>query len=195
MPATPNITLTATLDDLTGAAAGSTATPSKLRITLCNFGMVLPTIVGTAMLAKVGPFAIYSTGSAISTLLWGNDQISPANTFYSIEILDGEDNVVQCGAYQFTGGPATIDLSNAVQLTAPYGFPIGDLVYEPCSGALPGTVYVASGPVIAPAYNGVLLPAGQSLPTLSYTLASDQVTITLNFTTETGDRVDALCVI
>ena len=60
MPAaTPNITLTATLDDLTGAAAGSTANPAKLRIMLCGFNPDLPRITGTTMLARVGPFTFY----------------------------------------------------------------------------------------------------------------------------------------
>jgi hypothetical protein len=193
--ATPNITLTATLDDLTGAAAGSTANPAKLRITLCGYGLTLPVITGTTTLAKVGPMSVYSTGSPISTQLWGNDQITPANTYYSIEILDGEDNVVQCGAYVFTG-TATIDLSNAIQVVPPYGFPVGDLAYLPCTGAVPGTVYVAPGQVVAPAYNGTLMPAGQTFPpTLSYTLGSDQKTITLNFSTELGDRIDAICIV
>lgn len=196
MPATPNITLTATLDDLTGAAAGSIANPAKLRITLCGFGPVLPLITGTAMIAKAGPFAVYSTGAIISTLLWGNDQITPDGTYYTIEVLDGQDNVVQIGAYLLTGPPATIDLSNLIQIVPPYGFPIGDLAYLPCSGAVPGTVYVAPGPVIAVAYNGMLMPINQTLPPyLSYTLASDQVTITLNFTTEPLDRVDAFCLV
>src|SRR5690348_879931 len=99
---TPNTTLTATLDDLTGVALGSLALAAKLRITLCGFGPVLPKITGTAMIAQAGPKSFFSTGSPLSIPLWGNDQITPAGTFYTIEILDGEDNVVQCGAYRFT---------------------------------------------------------------------------------------------
>ena len=113
MPATPNITLTATLEDLEGAAAGSVANPASLLIALCGFGMKLPTITGTSMLAKIGPFAVRSSGGVISIPLWGNDQISPANTYYTVTVLDGDGNVVQCAAYRFTGS-GTIDLSNAM---------------------------------------------------------------------------------
>ncbi len=115
MPATPHITLTATLDDIEGNAAGTTANPAKLRIALCGYGPTLPVIVGTSNLAKVGPFEVYSLGAQISIPLWGNDQVDPINTYYEIAVLDGEDNMVQCGAYRFTG-TGTIDLSNAQQI-------------------------------------------------------------------------------
>jgi hypothetical protein len=106
----PAITLTATLLDVLGAAAGSVANPAKLRICLCGFGPVLPKIAGTGMLARVGPLDVFSSGATISTLIFGNDVILPAGTYYSIEILDGSDNVVQCGAYKLTGsGPQTLD--------------------------------------------------------------------------------------
>jgi hypothetical protein len=195
MPATPNITLTATLDDLTGAAAGSTANPAKLRITLCSFGASLPLIQGTAMLAKTGPFAVYSSGAAISTLIWGNDQISPSGTYYSIEILDGEDNVVQCGAYELTG-TGSQDLSNLAQIIPPYGFPLAALAYLLCALGVNNHSFTAPGQVIAAAYNGVLLPEGQSTPTLSYTLDSTGTKITLNFDIDpTWERIDAFCVV
>lgn len=112
---TPSITLTATLDTLAGGAAGSVANPAKLRIALCGYGGTLPHIVGTANVAHPGPYPFFDTGAGINTLLWGNDQITPAGTWYEIAVLDGNDNVVQCAAYQFTG-TQVIDLSNA----APY---------------------------------------------------------------------------
>jgi hypothetical protein len=189
MPTTPNITLTATLDDLTGVAAGSVANPAKLRIALCGFGPVLPLISGTAVLARTGPFAVYSTGAQISTKLWGNDQITPSNTYYSIEVLDGEDNVVQCGAYQFTGPVASIDLSNAVQIVPPYGFVLGALKTMVCNNTVPNTVYQAPGLVVAAYYNGILLR-----PTIDYTLGGAGTLINLTFSTEPGDNIYALCV-
>lgn len=185
MPAaTPNITLTATLEDLAGAAAGTTADAAKLRIALCGFGPVLPRIVGTSMLARIGPLTLYSTGAIISTPLWGNDQITPAGTYYSIEILDGEDNVVQCGAYQFIGS-ATIDLSNATQLVPPYGFILPALKMAACSGAVPGSSYTAPGVVVAVFVNGIC-----QRPVTDY--AAPAQVITLTYLTEVGDTVHAL---
>lgn len=155
--ASPEYTLTATLDTLTGVAAGSTANPAKLRICLCGFTSFLPRIAGTAMVAATGPTDFYSTGSAISETLWGNDQITPGSTFYSIEILDGEDNVVQCGAYILTGSGGDLSsLTPIVPAPAPAG---GGLVCTACTGTVPGTVFVTAtavyGGVIAVFYRGV----------------------------------------
>jgi hypothetical protein len=117
MPATPNITLTATLDTIAGVAVGTTADQAKLRIALCGFGSSLPRIAGTSIVAP-GPTTLFSPGTAFSTAIWGNDQITPAGTYYSIELLDGQDNVVQCGAYQLTGS-GTFDLSSLTPIVFP----------------------------------------------------------------------------
>lgn len=125
---TPGITLTATLQDVSGSAAGSTASPAVLRVALCGFGLTLPCIVGTSNIAQPGPEDFYDTGTGISIKLWGNDAIFPAGTYYAITLLDGDGNILQCGAYQFTGAQ-TIDLSDAPQIypsppTSPNGIPV-----------------------------------------------------------------------
>lgn len=65
------------------------------------------------------------------------------------------------------------------------------LRWKPCTSAGVPNVYVAPGaPVIAAALNGVLLPQGAAAPEQSYTAAG--AVIRLNFSTESGDRIDAL---
>jgi hypothetical protein len=186
MALAPQITLTATLQDVSGNTAGSIANPAVLRIALCRFGLTLPCIVGTSNIVRVGPEDFYDTGSGASAKLWGNDVIKPAGTCYAITLLDGNGNIVQCGLYQFTG-TQTIDLSGATQIAPPAPTPPPTLQYLPCTGAVPGTVYVSPGAVIAVAYNGVL-----QRPGIDYTVIG--VTITLTFTTQAGDNVYALCV-
>jgi hypothetical protein len=160
MPATPTITLTATLQDFCGNAAGTAANPAKLRIALCMLpgqGQVLPAIAGTANIAQMGPWYYYDTGSGISLELWGNDVISPqpgpiAITYYEIAVIDGEGNMVQVGAYQFEG-TLTIDLSEAPQIyptppppiPPPSGSGITQLVGDVTAG--PGTGTVAASVV------------------------------------------------
>lgn len=183
MAATPQITLTATLDDLTGAAAGSTANPSRLRIMLCGFGLTLPQIVGTSTLAKIVMDQL-STGGEITVELWGNDQITPPDTFYAITVIDGLGNVVQCGAYRFTG-TQTIDLSDAEQTT-----PTNSLAYSPCSGAVPGNTYTAPGQILVLFYNGVA-----QRPGIDYTLSNGGMTANLTFMTQAGDTINALCAV
>jgi hypothetical protein len=194
MPATPNITLTATLLDYSGNTIGTSAQPAWLRIALCGFGGVLPAIAGVGNITKISSWFvdIPFTGTAVSVKLWGNDQISPSGTYYAISVLDTQKNVVQCGVFVFTG-TTTIDLSNAAQVVP--GVPVGlpTLSVQPCTGAVPGTAYTAPGTVVGVFYNGILLQPGQSLPTLSYTV-SGGTTINLNFATETGDLIYALCI-
>jgi len=128
MPLTPQITLTATLQDVSGVAAGTTASPAVLRIALCGFGLTLPCIKGTSNVSQPGPEDFYDLGSGLSIKLWGNDVIFPAGTYYAITLLDGDGNILQCGAYQFVGAQ-TIDLSNAPQIypsppSSPNGIPV-----------------------------------------------------------------------
>jgi hypothetical protein len=199
MPATPNITLTATLLDYSGATIGSATQPAWLRIALCGFGAVLPVIAGTGNLTRISSWFldVPFTGTLLSVKLWGNDQISPLNTYYAISVLDINKNVVQTGAYVFTG-TQTIDLSSAPQITPGQPAGISSLDYLQATGAVPGTVYIAPGTVIAAFYNGVAMPLGQTQPTNSYTLSGGGTIITLNFVTQTGapnDRIDALCIV
>lgn len=288
MPITPGITLTANLQSVLGGAALG----GYLRITLCGFGPVLPCVAGTGMLADAAVPQVKGpqVGSTpLSQVLYGNDVITPASTFYEIALLDQNRNVIQSGMYQFANGPAgfpveitkvtvitlappsvtafvvltpatpvtvvadarfsfsgftnyvtlngktytwepnavppnflqpgdvgfvdtgggntagayvdtgtmtalttTVDLSQATQIVAPFGFALAGLSAQACSGAVPGNTYLSPGPIVALFYNGVLLPRGQAFPTLSYTAAGEVAT--LNFNTEPLDRIDALCI-
>jgi hypothetical protein len=70
--------------------------------------------------------------------------------------------------------------------------PMPVLGYQQCSGNVPGRYYNAPGPVIAVAYNGVLMRRNQPRPVNSYTEAGGA--ITLNFLTGPGDRIDAFTI-
>ncbi|HET6220169.1 MAG TPA: hypothetical protein VFE27_24285 [Acidobacteriaceae bacterium] len=193
MPLTPQITLTAHLETiLAGADTGG-----YLRITLCGSGPVMPAVPGTCMLADatipqiVGP----QVGAGpLSIELFGNDVIEPGPdvTFYEIAVLDDDKNVIQAGMYRFDGA-GTIDLSEAVQIMPPYGFPVGVLAVRDCVGAVPGSHYLAPGtPVVAVIYNGTILDPN-AVPTPDYTLVGPA--ITLSFNTQVGDKINALCVV
>lgn len=189
MSLTPQITLTATLDTISGVAAGNAANPARLRIALCGYGQTLPAVPGTANIALVGPTEYFSTGSPLSIPLWGNDVIAPSGTFYEIAVLDGNENVVQCGSYVFTGS-GTIDLSNANQII-PGGITVE---YLPCTGVVPGTVYTAPGKIIQLFVNG-----NAQRPGIDYNLDSTQTIATLTYSTQiqngVPDTVYALCLV
>ena len=117
MAVTPQITLTCSLLDFSGAQIGSAASPAFLRVALCGTGPYLPAITGTGMVGKVAswPGDLPYTGSQLSIHLWGNDVITPAGTYYAISVLDAGRNVIQTAAYRFTG-TQTIDLSAAIPM-------------------------------------------------------------------------------
>lgn len=107
MPATPNITLAGILLDIFGAPDAGFMT-----ITLVGFGSAAPRIVGTAMLAPTAPVDVEALANgSYSFQLWGNDQITPTGSYYTIKISDSDGNVVQLNAYQFAG-THSYDLSN-----------------------------------------------------------------------------------
>jgi hypothetical protein len=194
MPTTPQITLTANLETIAGGGLQA----GYIRVTLCGYGPITPAVPGAGLLADsgvpqfVGPQT--AAGTPLQVQLYGNDVITPANTFYEIAVLDANKNVIQANNYQFSGS-GSFDLSSLAPIVPPYGFPIGNLVYEPCTSNS-AVQWVAPGPVMAVSYNGILLPEGLSFPINSYTLAADNVTINLNFATEPpGDRIDAFCVL
>lgn len=191
MPLTPQITLNATLQDISGNPAGSPANPAIMRIALAGFGLTLPCIAGTSSLVRVGPKDYLDTGSGAAANLWGNDAISPAGTYYAITLLDGDGNILQCGAYRFSG-TGTINLSSAQQIT-----PTNSLAYSPCSGAVPGTVYTAPGVIVTLFKNPAASPsAGTALrPGIDYTLSSQGTVATLTTPTISGDSIYALVAI
>lgn len=66
------------------------------------------------------------------------------------------------------------------------------LIYAQCAGTVPGKIYSAPGRIIAVTYNGVFMPIPSNSGILGYSAAGE--VITLNFATQLGDRIDALCV-
>jgi len=67
------------------------------------------------------------------------------------------------------------------------------LMYAQCDGVVPGKIFSAPGRIIAVAYNGLFLPVPLGLiNTLTCSVAGE--VITLNFNTQVGDRIYALCV-
>lgn len=147
-PLTPQITLTITLDDLTGLAVGSTSNPAYVRIMLCGYGPYLPRVPATALIGSVDTALTLPYQSLpLSVPLWGNDVIIPGGTYYSISILDSNKNVIQTGAYVFTGA-GTFDLST-LSPTFPSYVPtvFGGLVVVPFSATPIFDASLVNGPI------------------------------------------------
>jgi hypothetical protein len=108
--ATPGVTLTATLTDLLG-----NPNAGKIVLTLDNYGSLLPQISGDSSLAPVAYTAQADASGHISITIWGNYQISPAGTFYTVTLFSADGSFTQSVPYVFpTTG--TFDLSSLTPL-------------------------------------------------------------------------------
>lgn len=183
---TPQITLTALLQDISGVAAGTATEPAIVRIALAGFGLTLPCIVGTSNIVRTGPEDFYDSGTGVSIPLWGNDVINPLGTYYAITLLDSDGNILQTGAYQFSGSGAT-NLSSAPQVV-----PSSALIFSATTGDYPGHTYIAPGAVVAATYNGVLQRPGIDYTTSN---AGKQINLTFETTDDPLENISAFCTI
>lgn len=160
-PVTPQITINGTLDDLYGAALAD----SSLAVQLVNYGSQAPRIAGTAIIASTAPLAIPCPAGTFSFNVWGNDVITPAGTYYIVQILDDNGNVIQTNAYLFTGAQ-TVDLSTVVP-------------YNPNVIVVPG-VPVVAGPLVTLVFNANLVINGLLGTTYDLTLTGNVAVTTFN---------------
>lgn len=177
--AVPGFTLTATLQNIAGAAAGSASNPAKLEIVLCGFGLALPGVGGTSNIAKRKQTLPVTVGTQVSLTLWGNDQITPAGTFYSITVIDGRANEVQTGEYILSGAGG--DLSELLPRAAGY------LVGAAPNGLLPGYGFALPTPMVGSQASAAFYVGGRLQDKSSYTLSGQG--LQTNFPVQAGDSI------
>jgi hypothetical protein len=103
--ALPAVTLSGTLQNVAGAGSAGTVI-----ISLVNFGDNPPEVSGTMLAAPVSISVQAAANGTWSTTLWGNDQLSPKNTFYQVQVIPAGAQVPAWSAsYIFNSG--TYDLS------------------------------------------------------------------------------------
>ena len=82
MSTTPGVTLTGILQDATGTAMAGTVV-----LTLSNLGVWPPIITGTSSLAAITVTAQAGGDGSFTVTFYGNDQISPIGTFYTLSVF------------------------------------------------------------------------------------------------------------
>jgi hypothetical protein len=80
-----------------------------MKVTLCGFGKTAPAIPGSGNFGNISKTVPFISGT-INLTIWGNDQISPAGTFYCIQLIDADNNVTAAQNYHLLGQGA-VDLS------------------------------------------------------------------------------------
>jgi hypothetical protein len=105
-------TVTATLNT-TGSAAlqGNAFVRFKLR----NFAGFVPRVAGTAVIAETQIDAFPNGSGLVSQLVWGNSDLTPSTTFYTIEFWD-QGRITSTGNYLVN---ANMDLGTSGQINTP----------------------------------------------------------------------------
>jgi hypothetical protein len=110
------ITLTGSFESLTGAGVG------YVSLTLVNYGTNVPRLNGAGVL--VNTTYQTSAGSNFSVSLWGNDAITPANTYYQVAYFSAGSGLIATELYQLNGS-GTYDLSELTPVVASTSLPQG----------------------------------------------------------------------
>jgi hypothetical protein len=106
------ITVTATLIDPSGTGLQGNA---FVRFKLRNYQGFVPVVTGTAVICETQIDAFPNGSGAVSQALWGNNNITPSTTFYTVEFWD-QGRITSSGNYIFN---ANTNLNTAAQLNAP----------------------------------------------------------------------------
>lgn len=110
MPTT--CTVTGNLQFLTGSTD-----QGYVLFDLINFGDYIPRVIGTTNIVKRSTLVQADASGAVSTTLWGNDNINPAGTLYQVSVMDDSKVVIQYDTFNITG--STFDLNSASPTPAP----------------------------------------------------------------------------
>jgi hypothetical protein len=110
------VTVTGNFESLTGAGTG------YVIATLINFGNNVPRVSGTGLI--VNPSSSTGLSSNFSLSLWGNDVITPSNTYYQISFYGTNKLLIAADVYQFTSG-GTYDLSATSPVVVTATTPLG----------------------------------------------------------------------
>lgn len=122
----PGVTLSGKIQSITGANDAGTVT-----ITLQNYGGNPPLVSGSSQVAVVATVVQAAADGTWSTTLWGNDQLSPSNTYYTVIVTTSNQVKVWSAAYVINSG--TYDISNLQPLLSvtPTPTPSGAIVNNP----------------------------------------------------------------
>lgn len=102
------ITITGTLS----AAANDAQVEGSVDVMLCGYGSQVPRVNGESLVGRLTTTNILADeDGAFEIQVAGNDQISPAGTYYTITIRDENGDIAQVNAYRFISTNPTYDLN------------------------------------------------------------------------------------
>lgn len=113
--ATPGCTVSFHLEDIAGANVAG-----KVVAALVNFGTTPPVVSGTAVLVPLTITVNAAANGTGSLVLFGNDQITPASTYWEIAVY-GATSLGPVSVANYTFNSGSYDLSTAIPLSVTAG--------------------------------------------------------------------------
>lgn len=102
--------ITGTLVNIIGDDAPELGT---VTFALCGYGPQVPRVEDTALVGRITTLQVQADANGdFEAELWGNDQIDPPGTYYTVTVMDDNGDIVQVNAYVFLGGQS-YDLGTA----------------------------------------------------------------------------------
>lgn len=109
-------TVTGTLNQLTGGLIGQ----GKVLFQLTNIGTGNPIgVTGTSIIPQLTYSIVTAQNGTFTVSLWGNDNINPANTLYSVSFFDTFGNSMGPVLYSITGASFNLNTAAAVNTITP----------------------------------------------------------------------------
>jgi len=121
-------TVTGTLNQLTGGLIGQ----GKILFQLTNIGTGNPIgVTGTAIIPQLTYSIVTAQNGTFSISLWGNDNINPSNTHYSVTFFDALGNSMGPVLYNIIGASFNLNTAIAANVTSPPVFVPSAIVSAP----------------------------------------------------------------
>lgn len=109
-------TVTGTLNQLSGGLIGQ----GKILFQLTNIGTGNPIgVTGTSIIPQLTYSILTAQNGTFTVSLWGNDNINPVNTLYSVTFFDSLGNSMGPVLYSITGASVNLNTLAAVSTTVP----------------------------------------------------------------------------
>lgn len=109
-------TVTGTLNQLTGGLIGQ----GKILFQLTNIGTGNPIgVTGTSIIPQLTYSIVTAQNGTFSVSLWGNDNINPANTLYSVTFFDSLGNSMGPVLYNIIGASFNLNTALAAGTVSP----------------------------------------------------------------------------
>jgi hypothetical protein len=176
------VTISGNFEAITGIGNGYVV------VELVNFGGNPPCLSGTGII--VNPKCTSLPGQSFELQVYGNDSITPDNTYYQVSFYDCSNNLISSALYQFTGA-LSYDLSTCTPVTVAENEPLGlaavaysgswnDLNNRPAIiTADNANTFTAAqtfqDDVTAPSVNGTPIPGHTTLMTPATAVAATQM--------------------